>query len=323
MDFLKKLFTFKRTRMVDEAVFFHQPVTIGKSILSFIVTLIIASLIVAVFQSLPLIFYLSAQPGVMDGVANGSTSALTDAINDMPSWLTGIDLLFTGAFALVAVYYCKKYENRSFFTMGFIKEGCVPEYLVGFLVGGAMVGLTMLLNLAFGAVELSFVGFSPVIFLFLLGFIIKGFGECAFIHGYFTVSVARDYAPVVALCAGACGYAALSLSSATITAVSFLNVILLGFFTGAYVFKRGSIIGASAVFAGWNFVQLSVFAPNTDTSPLILAKAVGSSYVNGAYGGVGGGLLATVILLLCTLALLLTPQKQSQVSDFEKNAFGA
>ena len=320
MDFFKKLFDFKRTKMVDEAVFFHKPVPLGKSIFSFIITLIVASLIVAIAQSIPLIFYLSSKPGVMDAISNGSTSALADAINNMPPWLTGIDLLFTGIFALAGIYYCKKHENRPLFAMGFVKEGCVPEYILGFLVGGTMIGLTMLLNFATGTVELSFVGFSPVLILFLAGFIIKGFGECVFVHGYFTVSVARDYAPIVAIVAGACGYAALAISSATVTAVSFLNVILLGFFTGAYVFKRGSIIGASAVFAGWNFVQLSIFAPNTDTSPIVLAKTTGSSYVNGAYGGVGGGLFATVVLLLGIFLLLLTPEKRSQASDFEKNS---
>lgn len=321
MDFFKKLFYFKRTKMIDEAVFFHRPVNLGKNILSYIITLIVASLIVAVSQSIPLIFYLSSKPGVMDSIANGSTSALADAIKNMPPWLTGIDLLFTGLFILVAIYYCKKYENRGPFTMGFVKRGCAAEYLFGFLVGGAIIGLTLLLNLAAGTVEFSFVGFSPIMLLFLAGFVIKGFGECAFVHGFFTVSVARDYAPIVAILAGTCAYLAFSIGSATVTVVSFFNILLIGFLTGVYVFKRGSIIGASAILAGWNFMQLSVFAPNSDTSPLVLAKATGSAYINGSYGGVGGGLFATLVLVVAIFLLLLTPQKRSSVSDFEENAY--
>ena len=53
MNFFKDLFNFKRTRMIDEAVFFHKPVSLGKNILSFIVTLVIATLIVSVLQSMP------------------------------------------------------------------------------------------------------------------------------------------------------------------------------------------------------------------------------------------------------------------------------
>ena len=146
MNFFKKLFTFKRTRMIDEAVFFHNPVTLGKNILSFIVTLIIASLIVAFMQAIPLVAYMFSSDGAMDTLLYGSEDELASLVGNIPSWITGVDLLFTGIFILVAIYYCKKHENRSFFTMGFVKDRCVPEYLVGFLIGGTMIGLTILLN---------------------------------------------------------------------------------------------------------------------------------------------------------------------------------
>ena len=319
MNFFKELFNFKRTRMIDEAVFFHKPVTLGKNIMSFLAAYIIASLIVAVLQAIPLVSYIMSQPGVADSVASGSGDALTEAIENIPSWLTGIDLLLNAVFAITAVYYCKKYENRSLFTMGIFKEGCVAEYLIGFLVGGSIIGLSLLLNFAFGTVELSFAGFSPIIFLFFVGFVIKGIAESTFVYGYFTVSVARDYAPIIAVVSGAVAFAVFSLSGAIVTIVSFLNILLLGFLAGVYVFKRGSIIGVSALLTSWSFTQLSLFAPNTDTSPLVLAKSTGSIYVNGGTGGVGGGILATLVLVVAISVLLFTPEKKSQVSDFETN----
>ncbi len=317
MNFFKDLFNFKRTKMLDEAVFFHKPVTIGKSIVSFIVTLLIANLIVAVLQSIPLIIYMFSQPELLEDIASGSADALGSLVESMPSWLTALDLIFAGAFVAVAIYYCKKYENRSPFTMGFIKEGCAPEYLIGFLIGGGMIALSLLLNLAFGTVHVSFASFSPIIFLFLVGFVVKGFAESAFVYGYFTVSVARDYAPIVALVSGAVAYSLFSLSGAIVTIVSFINILLLGFLCGVYVFKRGSIIGSSALLAGWSFTQLSVFGPTTSASPLFLAEATGSSFVSGGMGGVGGGLPATLVLTVALFILLLTPQKRSLVSDFE------
>lgn len=320
MNFFKNLFNFKRTKMLDEAVFFHKPVTIGKNILSFLVTLLIANLIVSVLQSIPLIIYMFSKPDLLDGIVNGSEDALEEFANNIPSWLTAIDLIFTGAFVAVAIYYCNKYEERTPFTMGFIKEGCVPEYLVGFLVGGGMIGLSLLLNLAFGTVKISFLSFSPVIILFFIGFVIKGFAESTFVYGYFTVSVARDYAPIVAIVSGAVAYSLFSLSGAIVTIVSFVNIILLGFLCGVYVFKRGSIFGVSALLAGWSFTELSIFSPDKSTNPLLLAEATGSAYVNGGVGGVGGGLCATLVLVVTVFVLLLTPQKSSQLSEFEANA---
>lgn len=317
MNFFKDLFNFKRTRMIDEAVFFHKPVSLGKSIVSFIVTLIIATLIVSVLQSIPLIVYVFSKPGLLDEVANGKSDALKDALENIPSWLTALDLLFTGAFIAVAVYYCKKYEGRGIFTMGIIKKACVPEYLIGFLVGGIMIGLSLLLNLAFGTVKVSLLSFNPVILLFLVGFIVKGFAEGTFVYGYFTVSVARDYAPFVALVAGSFAYSVFSLSGAIVTVVSFINIVLLGFLCGVYVFKRGSIIGVSALLTGWSFTELSIFGASKGSSPLLLAECIGTPYVNGGAGGVGGGLCATLVLVVAVFVLLLTPQKHSQVSDFD------
>lgn len=321
MSFFKNLFDFKRTRMIDEAVFFHRPVSIGKNILAFFAAYLIASLIVAVLQAIPLMAYIMSQPGVMDSVASGSTDALANAIDSIPAWVSGTELLFTVVFALTAIYYCKKYESRSLFTMGIFKEGCVPEYLVGFLIGISMVGVTLLLNFAVGTVEISYAGFSPIIILFFVGCLIKGFAESAFVHGYFTVSVARDYAPIIAIAAGTVAFSVFTLTAVMATVVTFLNSLLLGFFTGVYVFKRGSIIGVSAILSGWSFTQMSIFSSNADTSPIILTNITGSAFINGGSSGVGGGLFGTLVLVVAIFLLLLTPQKKSQISDFEKNAF--
>lgn len=322
MDFLKDLFNFKRTRMIDEAVFFHKPVTLGKNIISFIVVMLIANLIVTVLQAIPLIFYLSSDLDAIIDAGKGSTEALEELLDNFPPWLSGVTILFNGFFVFVAIFYCKKYENRAPLTMGLHKRGCVPEYLIGFLVGGGMIGLALLLNLAFGTVEISFVGFSPIIFLFLVAFIAQGFGESAFIQGYFTVSVARDYAPIIAISLGSVAFLLFRLEGTGATMVSYINVLILGFFLGVYMFKRGSIIGCASILAGWSFLGNSVFGQSTKGISLFLVAENGSKYVNGGNSGIGGGLCATLILVIGTILLLLTKPKQSEISDFERDTAG-
>lgn len=317
MNFFKDLFNLKRTRMIDEAVFFHRPVTLGKSILSFIIFMIVANLIVAVGQSIPLIFYFASNQEVMNALTSGEN--IDSVIENFPSWIGALELVLSGLFIFIAIFYCKKYENRTPMTMGLHKRGCVPEYLIGFLVGGGMIGLTLAACALFGSVKVSVLGFAPIVLLFIVGFIIQGFAENTFVHGYFTVSVARDYAPIVAISLGSVAFSLFSLSGTGITVVSFINVLLLGFFLGIYMFKRGSIIGCSAVLAGWNVMQNAVFGSSEKGYSFFLSLPTGSVFVNGGAGGVGGGLIATVILVVATFLLLLTKPKRSEISDFEVN----
>lgn len=315
MNFFKNLFDFKKTRMIDEAMFFHRPVRLGKSIITFIIFMIIANLIVAVAQSIPMIFYFASNTEVMDALVSGED--VDSVIESFPSWIGATELILSGLFVFIAIFYCKKYENRTPMTMGLHKRGCVPEYLVGLLIGGGMIGAALLICWAFGSVQVSVLGFAPIVLLFLVGFVIQGFAENTFVHGYFTVSVARDYTSIVAVSLGSVAFSLFSLSGTGITVVSFINVLLLGFFLGVYMFKRGSIIGCSAVLAGWNIMQNAVFGANGDGYSFFLSLPVGSAYVNGGSGGIGGGLIATIILVLSTFLLLLTKTKKSEISDFD------
>lgn len=325
MNFFKKLFDFRKTKMIDDAVFFHRPVTLGRSIFRFFVVMIIANIIVAVFQSIPLIIYFVQHTDLLSAfTAEGSVDELNELIENTPNWVSAVEILLNGLFLAVAIFYCRKYENRYPPAMGLRKKDCVPEYLVGFFVAGAMIGISLLFALAFGSVSVSYVGFNPIIILFLVAFALQGFGEGAFVGGYFTVSVARDYAPIVAVSLGAVAYSLFFVGGTGLTIVSFINSLLLGFFVGAYMFKRGSIIGSSAVLAGWGFWQECVFGATANGSsaiPTILGTEYsgGSVYVNGGAFGIGGGACATIALILGIFLLLLTKTKRSELSDFEPN----
>lgn len=317
MDFLKNLFSFKRTRMIDEAVFFHKPISLGKNILYFFAVFVISSLIVAVLQAIPIIIYLSQTPGLLEELTTGTVSAFADALKGMPSWVSGLDLIFSGMFILIAFYYCKKYENRKSFTLGYVKPGWASEYLIGFFVGCALIGIPLLLGFAFGTIQFVGFNFSPVVLLFLVGYIVRGFACSTFVQGYFTVSVARDYLPIVAVSLGSVAFLLFNLSLGGATVVSFINILLLGFFLGIYLFKRGSIFGSSAILAGWSFLQDSVFGTDMSMSPMLGTVSVGSPYLTGSSSGIGGGLFATITLVFAIILLLLTKPRKSQISQFE------
>ena len=317
MNYFKKLFNFKRTRMIDEAVFFHKPVTLGKAILNFIVVMIISNIIVGLIQAILLVASILSNE-------EASSALLTDGnidefMNSIPNWLGAIELIISGLFIFCAIFYCKKYEMRKPFTMGLHKNGCVIEYLIGLLVGCGMISIPFLICLAFGAIKVSFLGFNPIIILFFVGFFVQGFAHNTFVHGYFTVSVARDFAPIVALSLGSVAFLVFTMASTTITIVSIINIFLVGFFLGIYMFKRGSIIGCSAVLTGWSFLQDSIFSPFSGSYALLSAQSKVSTIITGGTAGIGGGLVATGVLILATFILLLTKPNKKEVSEFESD----
>lgn len=335
MDFLRRLFSLKRTKMVDEAAYNHIPTPMGRSILHFVVVAIIASLLVGILQSIPIFIYLMTDKGILksitvylygDGTMEDYANAVELAIFNMPPWVQVASLFISSAYVLVAIFYCKKYEKRGISSMGIRKNGFLPEFLIGYLIGAGMLTVSLLFAYATRGVDIlwSSISFEPIIILFFLAFIFQAFGEEMLFRGYFMTSVARDYRPAVAVAVSSVAFSLMHLGNSGAGILSILNTFLMGFFLGAYVFKRGSIVGATAIHAAWNFVQgnifgVSVSGMNVMPSVIKVTPINNLALLSGGTYGIEGGLCATVIIIIATVLLLLTKTKNTEISDFEVN----
>lgn len=234
-------------------------------------------------------------------------------------------LATSGLYILASVIYCKKFEKRSTFSMGFNKKGIIPEYVMGILIGAAMITVPALLCYMTGCVKFSFGDASPLmIVLFFVAFVLQGMGEEALFRGYLLTSLSRRNNEWVAIIVSSVIFSIFHLPNAGFNVIAFVNITLFGVFAAVFMLKRGSIWAVSAIHTAWNFLQGNVFGIRVSGNPkfssvLDCANADFGSVLNGGDFGLEGGLGVTVVLLVALLLALAMPAKKSEVETSQIN----
>ena len=336
MDF-KRFFNIKRTKMVDEAAFNHTPMPIIKTVGIFVLVFIIAQLFTSFLVSIPTVIYLFASGDVLE-ISNAYISGLIsedEYVNSMalltenlPIWLTLVSLFLYVGIIVVAVYYCVKKEKRTLASMGIRRGNIALEYLFGALIGAIMLSLSLLIPYLCGLVsfEVNPEGFSLVLVLFFLAFVVQGASEEILVRGYFMVSLARDTKVSVAVAISSCAFALLHLGNAGLSPIALINIALMGAFLGIYVFKRGNLWGACAIHTAWNFVQGNIFGIKVSGMGNLpsLLKMVSKSdltLLTGGEFGIEGSLCSTLVILIFIVLVLLVPQNKNETSEVEVEYF--
>ncbi len=340
----KEYITVKRTKMIDEASFGHKPLKLGQSILAFVIFYIIVSLLEAFIVGIPTYIYTlratQAHTGLQQLISDYTSGLISadeyssaynaialEIAESLPSWLGIVSLFATTITIIACIYFCVKRENRPITSMGIRKNGAVPEYLLGALIGGVMFSLAYLFAYVTGSVEVSGVAdkFQPIIIVYLLAFIIQGASEEFLVRGYFMVSLARDNRASVAIGVSSLAFGLLHLFNSGFNIIAFINIVLFGIFLGIYVYKRGSIFGACAIHSMWNFIQGNVFGVSVSGSnamPSIISTKMGElDIINGGDFGLEGGLAVTLIIVIAIAVLLFTKTKESEISEVQIEYF--
>lgn len=334
MDRFKNILSFKRTNMIDEAKFFHEPKRMHQYLLSFLIVFLISQLVTGFLGSIPMIIRLFADGSYLQAAtsyANGLiteeqlSDVLIDFLNNVPHWMTALSLFFTFFLIVASVFYCKKYEHRDIRSMGLRKEGAVPEYLVGLLIGALMFTLALLISLATGAIEISInpKGFNFLIILFFLAFVVQGAAEEFLVRGFLMVSIARDYRAAVAIAVSSVAFSIMHIGNTGFGIIAFINITLVGILLGVYIFKRGNILGACAIHTAWNFVQGNIFGVSVSgmssmPSVFLVEADEGLKVLNGGSFGIENSLPATLVLIVFIfLALLMktNPKEESSLQE--------
>ena len=242
-------------------------------------------------------------------------------VSETPSWMYAVTLASSGFMILVAIVYCKAFQKRGAFTLGFNKRGVVPEYLMGILIGTVMIILPAVACVYTKCVTLTVANTTQpyMIVIFLLAFVLQGMGEEALFRGYLMTSLSRRYNVWVAIICSSLMFAAFHIGNSNFSLIAFLNITLFGIFAGVFMLKRGSIWAVGAIHSAWNFVQSNVLGFNVSGNPkldsLLTATDNGfGSILSGGDFGLEGGLGATVVLLVAILISLLTPTKKCELA---------
>ena len=316
---MKKLFDIKRTKMVDELAFGHNPMTFGKTFLAFFLITIITNVATNSITNTPIIVN-----HVLTMMASGTYTDLTTALIEflespyvtLPWWATPLQL-FGGIFAVIAVtVYIKKFEKRKMSAVGIRKGGVALEVILGTVIGASLIGIMFASTLFSGTVLYAYRGFDIRLIFYVIGFIIFAFSEELLVHGFFMSVLSRDMKPMTAIIISSILYSIAGFSVYNIP--SFINTFAFSMLLGILVFKRGSIWCAVALKLAWcigggvllgttvfdYYPIISVLVPKYNASEIL----VGSS----SFGFEGGLIMSAILIVAILLALLLKTKKSEE-----------
>jgi len=230
------------------------------------------------------------------------------------------DFLVSLAYVLaitLSVYLARRFlDRRSFVSLGLeLQRPALWDVLAGFGIAGAIIGITFLLEWAFG--WLTFLGFmydilpasqvTRLALRMLMVFILVGWQEELVFRGYQLQNLLEGTNVFVAVILSSATFSLLHLGNPSATWLSTLIIWLAGVFM-AYAYLRTRRLWLPiGLHIGWNFFQSTFFGypvSGMDDFHLILQSVEGAPnwLTGGAYGPDAGliilpGLVLGVILV--------------------------
>lgn len=278
------------------------------------------SSITSIFIVVPVLYKLFFELDIINAVSQGielSTEMLTQQIMGDPLIML-ISLLVTGITTLAVIFYCRKIEKRSYFSMGFTKDGWIKHYLIGFAIGTGMLFVCAVIAYLAGSMQFAFsekiaVGY---ILIFFIGFVIQGMSEEVVLRSYFMISLSTSCKVPIAIGVSSVVFSLLHITNPGFGLIPFLNITLFGIFMALYVLKTKNIWGACAIHSAWNFMQgnvLGIQVSGTGHLPTvaIMEPLAGHNLLSGGSFGLEGGLIVTGVLIIAIVITLFADKIKS------------
>lgn len=278
---------------------------------------IISSMLIAVPQTAYIInseAFRSAASGISESDAYELIAA---ALETAPEWLRAAVLFGTVGTIVAVLFYCLKFERRRLFTLGICREGCVFEYLLGYLFGAAAITASAAIILATGSGVwrgLDRGVTTPYILLYFAGYLVQGFSEELLLRGFLLVSLSKNCSGTGAVFGSAVAFALLHLGNNNVSPLALFNIFLFGVFAAVCFLKRGSIWMISAFHSAWNFVQGNILGMSvsggTVSETVFGIELTGADWLSGGAFGAEGSIFTTLVLSACILLAFISKQRR-------------
>lgn len=301
-----------RPKMFDEASKSHASKKLSSILLAFIVVFGVIFIIEAIIPSM-----ITTKPMLEEMKKNGylddtnkfnftESMKLATKVSAVPKVM--IPSLLSTIFGIIgSVFYCRCVEMRPVRSMGTRKKGLVPHYLIGLVIGIAMMSAITLLSVAFGVNTISVcsnVNYK-LIALFLLGFLVQGMSEEFIFRGYLMNSIGGGgYHTAIAVGISSVFFGLAHAMNPGFGPLPFVNLILFGVFAAVYMILFDNIWGISAIHSIWNFAQGNIFGISVSgmskTESLLKTTQVSDkTFLTGGKFGIEGSIFTTIVLLVC------------------------
>ena len=240
---------------------------------------------------------------VMEGVS--------EILSSQTVWVA---MLFSTLLVIVTVVgYCRLIEKRSLRSMGITKKSALPDYGVGVLLGlflsSAAYGVLFLL----GRIEqVSFGRVGPMLFVFLVGFLIQSASEELLMRGYFMNSVAARSNWIVSVLLNSAIFMVLHVFNPGVTLLSLVNILQFGLIFSLLTLLTDRIWMACGMHFSWNFAIACLYGGNV--SGMESAALINLSIKGGDRFGLEGDIITTLLatVMIGVLLLLLWRKKARQ-----------
>lgn len=291
-------------------------------ILVFFLLTLVAQVVQSALVTPFVIFYILSDGSFLEISQTGDMAAymayvseITEKISASP--LFQLLMLFSTAATVIAVLiYVRLISKRSLASLGLTKRPVGP-YAVGFLLGVLAFAAAVGFSLLFGSV--SFAGISGntnalLIVALLLGYAVQGFSEEFLCRGYLMTALGRSMPLWMAVVSSAFAFAALHVGNTGYSLIAFVNVFLFGVLMALYMIRRGSLWGAAALHAAWNFAEgvltnFRVSGMPSASSVFSFALREGDEWIHGGAFGPEGGIAVTCVLTVGIVLLLMMKTK--------------
>ncbi len=205
-------------------------------------------------------------------------------------------------------------DKRPFHSVGLsFKANWGKELFQGLLFGASMMSLIYLIEYSAGMVVIEFHDLtmqqSVMIFFNSISlYIIVGYGEELMFRGYIFQTFAEGTNKLIATMTLALLFAVAHIGNPNVSVFGIINVGLAGIWLSMAYFKTGALWLPIGLHISWNFFQGFVYSypvsgtssPNSQIGSAIVS---GPEWITGGTFGPEGGILATVMLILCSLMI--------------------
>ena len=219
-----------------------------------------------------------------------------------------------GVWLVFVAYMMFTQKNRPILSwLGSRAEGNRPSmFALGLLIGFVLNGFCALVALLHGDIRLRFDGVDllPTLILFV-GVLIQSSAEELACRVFMYQRLRGAYArPAVALVGNPALFAVLHLMNRGVTALSVLNIFLVGLLFSMCVYYFNSFWMVAAIHTSWNFTQnILLGLPNSgNVAPFSIFKlegAVDSLAYNVGFGIEGTALACVVLVAACVCAYVI------------------
>lgn len=224
--------------------------------------------------------------------------------------------------------FCILVEKRTFRSMGFTKKHAVSHYLIGAVLGAAMLGGSVLIAKLCGALEYKGIEQNiawKTLALYLGGWIFQGLSEEVVCRSYLLCDIGTYHKPWTAVTVSALAFMALHFGNPNTSIVAFLNLFLFGVFAALLFLRTDSIWMVAALHSLWNCAQGNIFGVEVsgmeiEASIMRFAAVEGKDLISGGEFGMEGGLGVSAVMLLGIAVLLFDYRKNVETVEITENA---